>query len=300
MSEELLDQDHQSAELQPKVAEKVVSIRKAEANRRNALKSTGPRTPRGKRNSRRNAIRHGLFARHRTGFAALGENSEEYEKLHGDLFDDYQPVGRAEELEVELITLCWWKRKRALRYENAENHRSLRRFGYEELERQKECRQTLDKEEEMMIRELQAAKDQIETTGEVPQDLKEKLFAIRPQFEGLWQVLEKNAQELLRSAPFAKELGEISEEEYPSFLALATVTRAIVFIKELASGGTREATEAVLAQCVIPNRNALDALLRYQSGIERDLGRAVDRLERLQRRRKGEPVLPPVNVQLTR
>jgi hypothetical protein len=43
----------------------------------------------------------------------------------------------------------------------------------------------------------------------------------------------------------------------------------------------------VLARHVIPNRNALDVILRYQSGIERDLGRAVDRLERLQRRRRG-------------
>jgi len=32
----------------------------------------------------------------------------------------------------------------------------------------------------------------------------------------------------------------------------------------------------------------------------RGLGRAVDRLERLQRRRRGEPVLPPVHVRLER
>ena len=36
-------------------------MRKVEANRRNALQSTGPRTPRGKAYGRRNALKHGLF-----------------------------------------------------------------------------------------------------------------------------------------------------------------------------------------------------------------------------------------------
>jgi len=44
----------------------------------------------------------------------------------------------------------------------------------------------------------------------------------------------------------------------------------------------------------------LDKILRYDSAIDRNLGRAYDRLERLQRRRKGEPVPLPVSVRLTR
>jgi hypothetical protein len=40
----------------------MTSFRQIEANRRNALRSTGPKTDDGKQRSRRNAVRHGLTA----------------------------------------------------------------------------------------------------------------------------------------------------------------------------------------------------------------------------------------------
>jgi hypothetical protein len=40
----------------------VTSLRQVDANRRNALRSTGPITEAGKHRSRRNAVRHGLCA----------------------------------------------------------------------------------------------------------------------------------------------------------------------------------------------------------------------------------------------
>ena len=51
------------------------SLKQIEANRRNALKSTGPTTLKGKERSRCNALRHGLTAE--TVIAAL-ENAEDY------------------------------------------------------------------------------------------------------------------------------------------------------------------------------------------------------------------------------
>jgi len=40
----------------------MTSFKQFEANRRNALKSTGPTSQQGKHRSRRNALRHGLTA----------------------------------------------------------------------------------------------------------------------------------------------------------------------------------------------------------------------------------------------
>jgi hypothetical protein len=215
MPQEISDQDRQSAKGEPQTADRAVSIRKAEANRRNALKSTGPRTPAGKLHSRRNAIKHGLFARHWMDFELLGENSEEYEELLNDLFDQHQPVGRAEELEVERITLCWWKLKRICRYENSVNHVAVRDVGRKELERQEEYCQTLDKEEEAIILELQRAKDEIEATGEVPHDLKQKIFAMRPKLEPFWLSLERTAEEQSKESESAvsKIAGTLSSQQ---------------------------------------------------------------------------------------
>ncbi len=50
----------------------------------------------------------------------------------------------------------------------------------------------------------------------------------------------------------------------------------------------------------LPSAGATDKLLRYESHLDRQLYRAMDQLERLQRRRKGESVPPPVNINLSR
>jgi hypothetical protein len=63
----------------------MTSWRQFQANRLNALKSTGPRTEEGKRISRRNAVRHGLTAE--TVIDAL-EDTEDYRA-----FEAARPAG---------------------------------------------------------------------------------------------------------------------------------------------------------------------------------------------------------------
>ena len=48
----------------------------------------------------------------------------------------------------------------------------------------------------------------------------------------------------------------------------------------------------------LPPAEATDKLLRYENHLDRQLYRAMDQLERLQRQRRGENVPPPLNINL--
>src|SRR2546425_13047035 len=98
-----------------------VSERRLQANRRNALRSTGPKTARGKRTVSRNAIKHGLLAREVVITAGDGEeNLEEFHSLLEGLWEYYEPVGVVEESLVQTIAACWWRKARVIRAENGQ------------------------------------------------------------------------------------------------------------------------------------------------------------------------------------
>ena len=50
----------------------------------------------------------------------------------------------------------------------------------------------------------------------------------------------------------------------------------------------------------IPNGPELERIQRYETAINRDMYRAIDQLERLQRQRRGEPPPPTVNVKVSK
>src|SRR5215216_5608500 len=83
----------------------MTSFRQIEANRRNALKSTGPNTPEGKQRSRCNPIRHGLTAE--TVIGAL-EDAEDYKAFEAAVIADYDAQSAVErELVLRLASLLW-------------------------------------------------------------------------------------------------------------------------------------------------------------------------------------------------
>jgi hypothetical protein len=83
----------------------MTSFRQIEANRRNALRSTGPKTEQGKRRSRRNAVRHGLAAE--TVVATL-EDIEDYRGFEAAIIADYDAQTAVErELVLRLASLLW-------------------------------------------------------------------------------------------------------------------------------------------------------------------------------------------------
>ena len=85
------------------------SLKQIEANRLNALKSTGPRTEEGKRRSRCNAIHHGLTAE--TIIVGV-EDPEDYESFEATIIADYDPTTAVErELVLRLASILWRLRR---------------------------------------------------------------------------------------------------------------------------------------------------------------------------------------------
>ena len=94
----------------------MTSLRQIEANRHNALKSTGPTTPDGKERSRCNAVRHGLTAE--TVIAVL-ESSEDYEAFETTVISDYNAETAVERQLVLRLVSVLWRLRRATSMETA-------------------------------------------------------------------------------------------------------------------------------------------------------------------------------------
>lgn len=93
-----------------------VSARKRRANRANAKKSTGPRTPEGKLRSSRNAVKHGLFASDIV-ITAGNERPEHFRNLLRDLKAEFNPKTAVQHVLVERVATCFWRLRRAQRFE---------------------------------------------------------------------------------------------------------------------------------------------------------------------------------------
>src|SRR4029077_14045555 len=145
------------------------------------------------------------------------------------VFDCQKPIGKAEELEVERIAICWWRLKRAWRYENSEIL-----FGQGEVAIRGQISNVRDL---MMPKDLaltillESAEKEIEAIGEISLELQEKMFATDPLFRERWahlqavakqkhdEVVAQRAQEAGISPAVAKEVINKSPR-YASKMAL--------------------------------------------------------------------------------
>ncbi len=87
----------------------MTSQEQTEANRRNALKSTGPKSTKGKSRSSSNALKHGLLAK---DIVLPSEDEQEFEGLRRALITELRPEGSLEEQIAERIVACLWRLRR--------------------------------------------------------------------------------------------------------------------------------------------------------------------------------------------
>lgn len=85
------------------------------ANKENALRSTGPRTKKGKQASRTNSLVHGLRA-----IAILpGEHPRHWDRFLNQITNNLSPVGALEQALATRIAMTLWRLTRVMNYETA-------------------------------------------------------------------------------------------------------------------------------------------------------------------------------------
>ena len=98
---------------------KTVTPIQIDANRKNAKRSTGPRTERGKSIAKFNAVTLGLFAKHGVIPIYDGYKPEKaFQALLDGLHQDFRPVGFYEEWLLVKVAECMWRLRRATRCES--------------------------------------------------------------------------------------------------------------------------------------------------------------------------------------
>jgi hypothetical protein len=187
------------------VHEKEIVMAKTESNRKNALRSTGPRTPEGRAVVAQNAVKHGAYSE---ALTMLLEKPEDFEALRGGMSESLQPVGPLELGIVDRLASLWWRMNRAKLVANQSLWlRAKKNTGYDPVE------------------------------------------ALQDSLLGLGDSVALDRDECRLGGAW--------------------------------------------------NSDQQDRLLRHEMTLERSFFRALHELERIQAQRKGQPVLPPVVLDVT-
>lgn len=321
-----------------------VSERRIQANRRNALRSTGPKTERGKRAVARNSIKHGVLAREVVITAGDGEESlEEFYDLVKRLCECYDPVGVVEESLVQDIANCWWRKARVIRAENGEIRKQLDTLEVDRalqhsdkanldlilaemnlnlfsVENQADQQiSTMDRwfimqDAQRDLRRhhsglaylsalLQTAKSEITSDGYISKMILEKIYGAFCFWDYLFArtCLHAGPPEAKMDQPSPKILDKQVDMKCAAVVAhIDQNLGRISALETYASQREALALDAEKRSFSLPATDATDKLLRYEAHLDRQLYRAMDQLERLQRRRRGENVPPPLNINLGR
>jgi hypothetical protein len=252
---------------------KTVTEKRLAANRRNAKRSTGPRTQPGKDFSKFNAVRTGLFAKHVVIPVCDGDRSgEEFTELFADLRQEFHPEGTLEDFCVVQIAECMWRFRRATRAQkgSAQNARLNRRppDGGE-----------LSRSAFHQLIILKDAQEEIKTTG----TLSPAVYAdVSPQLPLLRMV----GQNDMAQAEEAKGPPEPAIDDFFLFSLKSEIDMRSDTVDFLVSTGD-EMVENHFAECALPPEQAMNKILRYENAAQKKFDWALQRLLESQQRRRA-------------
>jgi hypothetical protein len=283
------------------------TLLKIEANRQNALASTGPQTAGGKAIVACNAIRHGLLS-WKPVIPGL-ESSEDWENHLERTIESLAPVGHMETLLAERAALLFWRLGRVARYE-----RDATTIGLDQIENRK--RPKID-EAEQPVMDAKAAVT-----------LAKRLQTLPPDTE----LDPDSAAMVLSNAADVRNVDIYEDEEmkWPNYVqdtlrevewtaarlleCLQIVAqRSEITLDELLVGakygaddalnGAKQHRDTLLAELdrarrssQLPDALTLAKVTRYETTLERSLFKTLHELERRQATRTGQTVPLPLAV----
>jgi len=244
----------------------MASEKQIAANRRNAAKSTGPKTPKRKQVSRLNARKHGLRAQE---VLIPDEEPAGFESYRKDALRDLAPSGFLETELAETIVKSCWRLRRCERIEAG-----LLGGGADVMD---QITHTTIDEFVAMLRPKKNLKDFSES------QLMRQIMIMRTEAHYDGTPLEKLPFSLIPGEELVEAYKETLEEEHQS--NPLTYKVALAFQRD------------------ITKQDALAKLSRYETALRRSLHRAVHELQRLQARRNGQfasaPAVLDVDVSIS-
>jgi hypothetical protein len=276
--------------------------------------STGPRTQHGKERSKHNALTHGIFSK----VAVLkSESQAEFDTLRKKLREDRKPHGSLEVLLVDKLAVLFWRFRRFLTAEGAEiqvgsefaqwdkNERYRQQTGsFPQLTYNGGLMRWIENPVALqgcvdLLQDLQRSMSARGFSPQHDQSILTKLYG-RDDQDSWNKVLSKSYEGWYDTSVCEEQ--ERKENDYASpdqckenFLkeVKKEAQRLERYRKEHATISARRLQVEALR---LPE---MDRLLRYETTLSREIERTLNQLERIQRMRLGQPVPPPINLNVT-
>jgi hypothetical protein len=305
----------------------MTSDKQLEANRQNALQSTGPRSAEGVEAVKNNALRHSLRS---IQTVVSGEDPDAWEAHRAAVIEDVKPSGALELALAEQVAIKLWRLGRVVRFEadmigNAQNPEELahtrekshtRSYGgpaRTDIPTRKDVENARKEAEELATRtsERDRALRQLELLDGMED---EDEFEDWNLYEALKADFRFGQEELGRmfkgedDGPFrarhgrkmilARVEGKAEAKSLGAALSAAwqqkqeEATEKLRRIRSKHKGLTRRYKAALERRRLprgLPDDAALDKIQRYEAHLERGLHKALERLQTLQEARGANP-----------
>ena len=288
--------------------------KQTEANKKNALLSTGAVTEEGKAIVAKNAVKHGVFASDLIISSGDGaENEEEYIELLYNLTKSLNPSGQMEHLLVEKIAVDFWRLRRVLRFETGSIRKYLDMVIYDYYNKKDYMGNKENKTNDELDAEIKEQTEHLDWNNAYIKVLEDgKVSFDAPTWEGeglesdivddLYDVIKKDKYRILQGDEFTQfDEGELELPQLRSILKRAEYTDkdiAGVMIaeyekhnveykskiydleqKKLKNKITEEVNRMI---CSLPGGDSAEKVMRYEKSIQKSIFQNLAILKKLQ------------------